>query len=68
MEPLITHMQNLQGKAQTWLVREDFSKNSKKSDIIIITIRSGTHLPYLKSDIKISAICSKTLYLPTPKK
>ena len=28
---------------------EDFIKNSKKSDIV--TIRSGTYLPYLNSDI-----------------
>ena len=41
-------------------------KNSKKSDIV--TIRSGTYLPYLNSDIKFSDICSKTFYLPTPRK
>ena len=38
-------------------------KNSKKSDIV--TIRSATYLPYLISDIKISDICFKNLYLPT---
>ena len=48
-------------------LREDFKKkNSKKSDFV--TIRSGTYLPYLNSDIKISDICSETLYLPTPRK
>ena len=48
-------------------LREDFNKkNSKKSDIV--TIRSGTYLPYLNSDIKISDICSETFYLPTPRK
>ena len=41
-------------------------KNSKKSDIV--TIRSGTYLPYLNSDIKISDISSQTFYLPTPRK
>ena len=42
-------------------LREDFNKkNSKKSDIV--TIRSGTYLPYLNSDIKISDICLKILY------
>ena len=46
-------------------IREDLNKkNSKKSDIV--TIRSGTYQPYLNSDIKISDICSKTLYLPIP--
>ena len=45
-------------------VREDFNKkNSKKSDIV--TIRSGTYLPYLNSDIEFSDICSKTSFLPT---
>ena len=39
-------------------------KISKKSDIV--TIRSGTYLPYLNSDIKFSG--SKTFYLPTPRK
>ena len=34
-------------------LREAFKKkNSKKSDIV--TIRSGTYLPYLNSDIKFS--------------
>ena len=48
-------------------IKEDFNKkNSKKSDIV--TIRSETYLPYLNSDIKISDICSKTLYLPTRRK
>ena len=47
--------------------REDFNKkNSKKSEIV--AIRSGTYLPYLNSDIKFSDICSKTFYLPTPRK
>ena len=41
-------------------------KNSKKSDIV--TIRSGTYLPYLNSDMKFSDICSKTFYLPTLRK
>ena len=41
-------------------------KNSKKNDIV--TIRSGTYLPYLNSDMKISDICSETVYLPTPRK
>ena len=41
-------------------------KNSKKGDIV--TIRSGTYLPYLNGDTKISEICSKTSYLPTPRK
>ena len=50
-----------------WPLREALKKkNSKKSDIV--TIRSGTYLPYLNSDIKFSDICSKTLYLPTPRK
>ena len=44
------------------------TKISKKSDIPVI-IRSGTYLPYLNSDIKISDICLKTLYLQgVPKK
>ena len=47
-------------------IREDSKKNSKKSDIV--TIRSGTYLPYLNSDIKINDICLKTLYLPTIRK
>ena len=41
-------------------------KNSKKSDIV--TIRSGTYLPYVNSDIEISSMCSETFYLPIPKK
>ena len=32
------------------------------------SIRSGTYLPNLNSDIKISDICSKILYLPTQRK
>ena len=48
------------------LGKTSIKKNSKKSDIV--TIRSGTYLPYLNSDIKISDICSKTFYLPTPRK
>ena len=52
------------GNYTYYTLREDFNKkNSKKSDIV--TIRSGTYLPYLNSDIKISDICLKTLYLPT---
>ena len=47
-------------------LREALKKNSKKSDIV--TIRSGTYLPYLNSDIKFSDICSKTFYLPTLRK
>ena len=47
-------------------LREDLKKNSKKSDFV--TIRSGTYLTYLNSDIKISDICLKTLYLPTTRK
>ena len=55
--------------SNTEILKENFNKkNSKKSDIVIVTIRSGTYLPYLNSDIKISDICSKTLYLPTPRK
>ena len=38
-------------------------KNSKKSDIV--TIRSWTYLLYLISDIEISDICLKNVYLPT---
>ena len=48
------------------LGKTSVKKNSNKSDIV--TIRSGTYLPYLNSDIKISDICSKTLYLPTLRK
>ena len=46
--------------------KTSIKKNSKKSDIV--TIRSGTYLPYLNSDIKFSDICSKTFYLPTQRK
>ena len=53
--------------SNTEILKENFNKkNSKKSDIV--TIRSRTYLPYLNSDIKISDICSKILYLPTPRK
>ena len=48
------------------LGKTSIKKNSKKSDIV--TIRSGTYLPYLNSDMKISDICSETFYLPTPRK
>ena len=50
-------------KGKFWY-KGSLKKNSKKSDIV--TIRSGTYLPYLNSDIQISDICSKTSYLPTP--
>ena len=48
------------------LGKTSIKENSKKSDIV--TIRSGTDLPYLNSDIRISDICLKTLYLPTTRK
>ena len=64
---LIRNFDGVKEKQDFQNFREDFNKkNSKKSDIV--TIRSGTYLPYLNSDIKISDICSKILYLPTPRK
>ena len=55
-----------QKQAKNGLGKTSIKKNSKKSDIV--TIRSGTYLPYLNSDIIISDICLKTLYLPTTSK
>ena len=54
----LIHYLQTETEIHTAELREDFNKkNSKKSDIV--TIRSGTYLPYLNGDIKISDICSK---------
>ena len=61
LDPSLTSEWQINQKLQ--LGKPSKKKNSKKGDIV--TIRSATYLPYLISDIKISDICFKNLYLPT---